>query len=118
MKEKLIELVRAQQKGHENTPRFFIGEQLLEMADGDEKVTELLVNDLQTLGMMLADAEKELQAYSDKNHGKAKCFCISPKLAEKILRKFYGLPEASANATPAAEPTTDAPLIDLSNFFD
>lgn len=118
MREKLIELVRAQQKGHESTPRFFIGEQLLGMADGDEKVTELLVNDLQTEGMTLEKAEKELQSYSDKNHGKAKCFCITPDVAEKILRKFYGLPEASVTETSAAKPALEAPLIDLSNFFD
>lgn len=110
---KLTEIIREQQKGFEKSPRFAIGEQLLDMASRDEKTAELLVRDLETDGMKLADAEKKLQAYSDKNRGTAKCFCITPKTAEGILREFYGLSEPDTKETAP----TSAPLIDVGDFF-
>ena len=113
MNNTLTEIISQQQEGHQNDPVFMIGEQLKEMAEGDEKVTELLIQDLQTANMRLSDAAKELQKYSDKNRGKATCFCITPKVAEDILRKFYGLPERKEEKR--IENT--APAIDLSDFL-
>ncbi len=113
MQEKLTEIIREQQKGHENEPIFMVGEQLLEMAEENDDITDLLINDLTTDGMRLSDAAKQLKAYADKNKGKSSCFCISPKVAEKILREFYHLPEPSeSSAAPAAES-----FIDLSDFI-
>lgn len=113
MENKLTEIILQQQEGHQNDPVFMIGEQLKEMAEGDDKVTELLIQDLQAANMKLSDAAKELQKYSDENRGKAKCFCITPKVAEDILRKFYGLPERKE---PRCSDNT-APTIDLTDFL-
>lgn len=113
MNNTLVEIISKQQAGHQNDPVFMIGEQLKEMAEGDEKVTELLIQDLQTDKMKLTDAAKELQKYSDEHRGKATCFCIPPKVAEEILRKFYGLPERGAEK----KQTATAPAIDLSDFL-
>ena len=109
--EKLVDIITEQQKGHENTDVFGIGEQLKDMAEGNAKITDLLINDLTTEGMMLTDAAKVLKKYADDNHGKANCFCITPKVADELLRKFYGL--LSAQETERAT----APVIDLSDFL-
>lgn len=114
MREELIRIVAEQQSGEENTPIFMIGEQLKEIAEGDDVITDLLIKDLQTDGMKLADAAKELQSYSDKNRKGAKVFCISPKVAEGILRKFYGLPDDSTSDSSAS---AESSLLDLSSFF-
>jgi len=114
MREELTRIITEQQSGKENTPVFMIGEQLKEMAEGNAAITDLLVKDLQTDGMKLADAAKELQSYSDKNRKGAKVFCISPKVAEEILRKFYGLPDASASNSSAP---TESNILDLSSFM-
>lgn len=113
MHDKLTEIIRSQQEGKENTPEFMIGEQLLEIAAGDDQIADLLINDLSTDGMKLSDAAKQLKSYADKNKGKASCFCITPRVAEKILRDFYHLPEPSeSGAAPKAES-----FIDLSDFI-
>ena len=55
---------------------------------------------------VLAD-EKQWQYYG-----------ISGRQAEKLLREFYGLPEAGAAAPAAVETaTTDSLVLDLSDFL-
>ena len=112
---KVFEQIEVQQKGHEKEPLFMVGEQLKEIAAKEPLAAELLEKDLATQGMGLADAAKKLQEYADKNHGRAKCFCITPPVAEKILREFYGLPEP-VKVTKKIEQVT-APKIDLSDFL-
>lgn len=109
--EKLVEIITAQQKGHENTDVFGIGEQLKDMAEGNEKITDLLINDLTTEGMMLTDAAKMFKKHADGIKGKQNVVCITPKVADGLLRKFYGLPSAQEKEQVAA------PAIDLSDFL-
>lgn len=111
----LIELIEQQQKGHEKAPRFMIGEQLKEIAEKEPLSAQLLLRDLQIKEMSLEAAEQEFQRYADKNHGSAKSFCITPAVAEQILRKFYGLPAPEENAAPA--PAGQNNYIDLSEFL-
>lgn len=112
--EKLYQMIEAQQKGRENTPAWMIGEQLKEMAEREPACAELLEKDLVVEGMSLAAAEKNLKKYSDENHKGAGCFCITPKVAEKILREFYGLPDQGKEPEPEA-PKAD--YIDLASFL-
>lgn len=107
--EKLCEMIANQQKGKENTPAFMIGEQLKDMARVQPGIVELLKQDLEVPEMSLESAAKKLQEYADKNHGKANSFCITPKVAEDILRKFYGLP------APAQEQQEQAPTVNISS---
>ena len=113
---RLIEIITAQQKGHENEPVFMIGEQLKEIAVREPFSAELLEKDLETDGMKLGDAAARLKKYSDEHHGKAPCFCISPKVAEGILREFYGLPKPeTVSVEKPTQQTTD--FIDLGAFL-
>ena len=117
--EKLIEMIEAQQKGHENDDVFTVGEQLKDMARREPAIVELLTQDLQVPEMSLDGAAKKLQEYADKNHGKANRFCITPMVAEGILRKFYGLPKREAGKVQELAPsvTNSVPKLDLSDFL-
>ena len=111
----LQELIAQQQKGHETKPRFMIGEQLKEIAAREPRCAEILEKDLTVKEMSLEAAERKLQEYADKNHGSAKAFCITPIVAEGILRDFYGIPKRDE-----AEPEPETPkegYIDLSSFL-
>ena len=125
---KLFEMIREQQKGHENGPVFMVGEQLKEIASREPHCAELLEKDLAMPAMSLVEAEKKLKAYADANHKGAKSFCISPMKAEEILREFYGLPKLAFGSEIAASqaPRNDslgkqeevsAGHIDLSDFL-
>ncbi len=111
----LQELIAQQQKGFETKPRFMIGEQLKEIAAREPKCAELLEQDLQVKEMSLEAAERKLQEYADKNHGRDRSFCITPSVAEGILREFYGLPKKD-NAGAEHEPVREG-YIDLSSFL-
>ena len=114
---KLFDLIAEQQKGHETEPRFMIGEQLKEIAEREPLSAELLERDLEIEEMNLEAAEKHFQEYADRNHGEAKAFCITPKVAERLLREFYGLPIPEENAPEKKEADSSAGYIDLSSFL-
>ena len=112
---KLEELIAQQQKGHEAQPRFMIGEQLKEIAAREPLCAEILEKDLTVKEMSLEAAERKFQEYSDKNHKGAKTFCITPIVAERILRDFYGLPQYTKEESVSSNP--DSAFIDLSSFL-
>ena len=114
---KLFDLIAEQQKGHETEPRFMIGEQLKEIAEREPLSAELLERDLEIEEMNLEATEKHFQEYANRNHGEAKAFCITPKVAERLLREFYGLPIPEENAPEKKEADSSAGYIDLSSFL-
>ena len=116
LSQNLIALIEEQQKGHENEPLFMVGEQLKEIAEREPVCAEIIEKDLAIEGMSLAKAADALKAYADKNHGKAKCFCITPIVAERILREFYGLPTPDS-AAKAEQKEQQSERLDLSSFL-
>lgn len=114
--EELVALIESQQKGKENTDVWMVGEQLKEIGAESEHNAEMLLQDLQIEKMNIVAAAARLKAYADKNHGKANSFCISPKVADRILREFYGLGEPDA---PQIKPTgvQDSGIINLEDFL-
>lgn len=108
---RLEEIVLSQQKGHENEPRFMIGEQLKEIAEREPFSAELLERDLKIKEMNLEAVEKHFQEYANENRKQAKVFCITPMVADKLLREFYGLP------TDKPEEQTSSEFIDLTSFL-
>ena len=117
---KLFEMIREQQKGHENGPVFMVGEQLKEIAFREPICAELLEKDLAIPALSIVEAEKKLKAYADANHKGAKCFCISPMKAEEILREFYGLPKMvglTAAMPVEKKEEVSSGHIDLSDFL-
>lgn len=100
-----IEAQQAKLKGTE--PAWMVGEQLKDICRTDPHCADIVAEDLESEAMSLEKAAAALKKYSDENRGKARCFCITPKVADQILRKFYGLPETPIEPVPAATGTFD-----------
>lgn len=117
--EKLIKTITQMQKGRENSPAFMVGEQLKDMARREPAIVEMLNQDLEVAEMHLEKAAAKIKEYSDKNRGTANCFCVTPIVAEGILREFYGLPKRDTEKVQEAAPavSNSAPKLDLSDFF-
>ena len=115
--ELLISKIENQQKGKENSPAFQIGEQLKEIARVEEESAELLEQDIDKEGMSISDVAKKFQEYADEQHKKQKgsCVCISPQVAEKIIREFYGLPDRDEQSK--AETESVPSFLDLGSFL-
>lgn len=89
----VFEKIEAQQQGKENTAVWMVGEQLKDICNREPACAGLVDKDLDVKGMGLIDCEKQIKAYADKNR-KGNCGVVPPNVAEEIIRKFYGLPEA------------------------
>lgn len=111
----VFEKIEAQQKGKENTAIWMVGEQLKDVCRNDPHCASIVEEDLKSEAMSLEKAAAVLKKYADENHGKARCFCIPPNVAEQILRKFYGLPEPAPATAGMAVASTG--VLDLSSLW-
>lgn len=113
--DELVALIESQQKGKENTDVFMVGEQLKDMGAESDHNAEILLQDIAMKEMNLVAVAAKLKDYADKNHKNAKCFCITPIVADAILREFYGLKKEEKSAV---KPTASAEsFIDLESFL-
>lgn len=119
--ERALELIRAQQKkAGEGSTVWCAGEQLAEITMAEPESAELLARDLELPEMSIEKAEGKIRAYADKNRKGAKSFGVSPRIADGILRKFYGLQAqrtvlCAGNREPS--PVQDDDEIRLEAFF-
>lgn len=97
----VFDKINAQQKGREGTAVWMVGEQLKDIYRSDPQCAKIVDEDLDNKAMSIAEAEKKVKAWAD-SHKKSgsNCSCVPPNEAERIIREFYGLPEAGE--TPAA----------------
>ena len=107
----VFEKIEAQQQGKENSAVWMVGEQLKEICQQEPASAELVDKDLDMKGMSLADCEKQIKAYADKNR-KGNCGVVPPNVAEGIIRKFYGLQEAGKR-----ENKSEGLALDLAAFL-
>lgn len=120
--EKAMLAIEAQQP-KERTAVWMVGEQLKDMLRAEPHLAEIVEQDLGVKEMSLANCEKKIKAFSDKNKPKgANCFCVSPAESDRIIREFYGLPARDPLSQPvaASSPARGEPgggIIDLSAFF-
>ncbi len=118
--EQLKKIIEEQRAGKENSPVWMVGEQLLDIASESPLNCELIKKDLQVKEMDLDHAERQLKAWADKQKKVNNCVCVSPKVADEILRKFYGIAErgeaSPAQGAPTAAPASEIDL-DLSSFL-
>ena len=113
MKE-LKAIIDNQRNGKEDSPVWTVGEQLLDMAAESEQNLELLKRDLKVPEMDLVHAEQEIKAWADKQKKVGNCVCVPPKVADGILRKFYGLGEREEQIPVHV---TDGGYLDISSFL-
>lgn len=110
-----IEKIEAQQKGKgTGTPAWMVGEQLKDMLRNEPWLEDLLDKDLDVKEMSLAAAEKKIKAYAD-GHKSGNFACVTPAVAEGILREFYGLPGGEKNDQPA--PPRNDKIISLADYL-
>lgn len=116
--ENINELISDLQKGLEGTPEYMVGQQLKDICK-EKACAAIVAEDLKNKSMGLKAAAGRIKAWADEQHKKkgGSCICVPPDVAEKILREFYGLPDAMPEdqTEPAAEPA--APVLDLASFF-
>ena len=94
VQQKAIEHIKQlQAKEKPRSAQWMVGEQLKDICRSEPRSAELLWEDLQQPGMGLKEAEKKIKAHADA-HKTGNFACVTPAEADKILRAFYGLPEA------------------------
>lgn len=101
MLQQIIDKISAQQKGKENTAVWGVGEQLKEICKDTPMAVEIVFQDLDIPEMSLEKCEAEIKKYADELHRKNKgnSVFVSPEAAEKIIRRFYGIPEREEKAS-------------------
>ena len=123
----VFEKIEAQQKGKENTAAWMVGEQLKDICRADPACATIVAEDLENKDMSIEKASLKIKAYADDQHRKQKgnCVCVPPKVAEGIIRDFYGLPAASSpvahdetpTETPIQASSTANGFLDLDSFL-
>ncbi len=111
MVNEVIKKIEAQQKGlDEFSPAYQVGEQLKDICRSCLEQADLLFKDLDNPAMSIVKAEQKIKEFADK-HKTGKSSCCPPKMADKILRDFYGLAPADA-PKPAS-----SGILDLADFM-
>lgn len=97
-----------------------VGEQLKDILRAQPETAELVVHDLDQAGMSLDDCEKKIADFANDRRQGNVGFC-GPADADRIIRAFYGLPEAPAAPSPTfAAVSSAAPkrkIIRLADFL-
>lgn len=98
--ERALELIEKEQKNlPEYSPARMVGLQLRDIVlqesgrpfNGSPSAAELVAQDLEAKGMGLADCEKKIKKWADDHRNGARAVCVTPDIAEDIIREFYGL---------------------------
>ena len=120
MKEEAIRRIEAQQAAMKTKgAAWYVGEQLKDICRKEPKSAELIAQDLDAPEMSITEAEKKIKKWADA-HKTGNFAFVPPEEAEKILRKFYGLPAApveEAASDVGAEPEKTTAIIDLADFL-
>lgn len=104
------------QQPREHTAVWMVGEQLKYILRAEPHLAELVAQDLDMPEMALDACERKIKAFADANKPKgSKCFCVIPSEAERIIREFYGLPEAGCQSEP--DPARSKNLIRLEDYL-
>lgn len=106
---KLIEKISKQQEGKEKTAVFYVGEQIKYICENDSKACEIILQDLENENMSIAECEKKIHDFANKNGG-----CTPPHEADRIIREFYGI---SNSQTIGNMPKKDSEFVDLTDFI-
>jgi len=98
-----------------------IGMQLIDMIKAEPAISQIVEEDLQNPEMSLTKCADAMRKHADEIHSKSKgnCVCITPAEAEKVIRKFYGLPDQTERPEPAAEPVQamEESILNLEDFL-
>lgn len=97
-----LDKITVQQAKHkQGSAPWCVGEQLKDILRAQPEIAELVANDLDQTGMGLADCEKKIAAFANDHRQGSVGFC-GPADSDRIIRAFYGLPEAPAATFPTS----------------
>lgn len=106
--ENAIEAITQQQnKLQKNSAPFFVGEQLKDILRGTPSAAGIVLQDLKTAGMGIEDCEKKIADFASK-HRTGSTGCCPPMEADRIIRKFYGIPFVGVDLANGPDWTTNA----------
>ena len=98
MTERAISMLREQQsRVKERSAPWMVAEQLMDICRREPYSAELIARDLENPEMGIIQAEKKIKAFAD-SHKTGNSSCVAPVEADRILREFYGLGTAGADA--------------------
>lgn len=112
----VFEKIEAQQKGKENTAAWMVGEQLKDICRVDSRCAELVLQDLDNPDQSLEKAAAQIKAHADKQKRTGNCVVVPPNVAEGIIRKFFGLPDAAAVPKLTLVPQSASTVSDVDLF--
>ena len=115
----VFEKIEAQQNGHEGTVGWCVGQTLKEICAADPDCAWIVAEDLENKSMSIHECAKKNKENADRLHKEQRgnCVYVPPEEEERIIREFYGLPEAAQKTSTVRtdEPRAEAP--DLFSFF-
>lgn len=121
--ENAIEAITQQQsKLQKNSAPFFVGEQLKDILSGTPSTAGIVLQDLKTAGMGIADCEKKIADFASK-HRTGSTGCCPPMEADRIIREFYGIPLVGVDLangpdwTANAKPAQKQKKVNLADFL-
>ena len=106
---KLRDKIAEQQAGKEKTPVFYVGEQIKDICERDSSACEIVLQDLENEKMSIAECEKKIHEYANKNGG-----CTPPLEADRIIREFYGISNSQTVGNMGEKADN---FVDLSDFI-
>lgn len=119
----VFEKIEAQQKGHEGTVAWCVGEDLKAICAADPHCAQIVAEDLENKSMSIHECAKKNQENADRFHKqhKGQCVRIPQEEEERIIREFYGLPTVSAPRLSIVKPEPEpvaVPEADGLDLFD
>ncbi|MBQ4585125.1 MAG: hypothetical protein IJA82_02825 [Clostridia bacterium] len=115
---KVLKKINEQQKGlSQSSLEYCTGELLKEIARSSTKCAELLLHDLDQPQGSIKEVAKKIKEYAEKNHKGAGAFCITPPVADSIVRKHYGLPNAEQLTIEETTPSQPRRKVNLADFL-
>lgn len=117
--ENVIEKISEQQQNLvECSAIYQVGEQLKDICRTTQGAAELVLRDLDVEEMSIDKCEKKIKERADELHKKkgGSSVCVTPAEADRIIRKFYGIPENSPDKA-VTEEKIKPDIIDLESFL-
>ena len=114
----VAQLREQQREFPEASTQFHAAEQLIEICEREPESARLILEDLKNPDMSVERAERKIHDAADELHQKWKHgVAISDRVAERILRDFYGIPQKCAATELLIHGDSGNIHLDLWNFL-
>lgn len=112
----VIRQIEEQQAGKEDTPPYFVGEQLKDIIRNNPQAAEIVGQDLRLKEMSIVECEKKIKKYADEHRKKNFAF-VSPQQAEKIICEFYGINQLKPTEQQSKPQPTNEKIVSMADLL-